>query len=166
MAVRWVLLLLLACGSAAEARMYQWVDPDTQTTQLSGKPPTWYRSAEGGPRVLVFEQGRMVDDTATRVSEVERERLRQEALVRAEQDQAAIQAKLAEAKRLQALLGQDEVPVPTPAPTVAPETKAELPVAEAAGESSPSVEAMRALVEKWDELRAASARMLLDKTAE
>src|SRR5690606_16282206 len=107
MAVRWVLLLLLASGSAAEARMYQCVDPDTQTTQLSGKPPTWYRSAEGGPRVLVFEQGRMVDDTATRVSEVERERLRQEALVRAEQDQAAIQAKLAEAKRLQALLGQD-----------------------------------------------------------
>src|SRR5690554_7481361 len=45
------------------SRMYQWIDPDTQTTQLSGKPPTWYRSAEGGPRVLVFEKGLMVDDT-------------------------------------------------------------------------------------------------------
>src|SRR5690606_38346940 len=104
MAVRWFLLLFLACAQAAEARMYQWIDPDTRTTQLSGKPPTWYRSPEGGPRVLVFERGRMVDDTARPVSESERQRLREEALVRAEQDQAAIEARLAEARRMQLLL--------------------------------------------------------------
>lgn len=44
--------------------MYQWVDAQTGTVQLSGTPPSWYRGAQSGPRVFVFENGRLVDDTA------------------------------------------------------------------------------------------------------
>lgn len=56
--------LLLAASSAASARMYQWVDAQTGTVQLSGSPPSWYRGAAPGPRVFVFENGRLIDDTA------------------------------------------------------------------------------------------------------
>lgn len=56
--------LLLACAAPASARMYQWVDAQTGTVQLSGTPPSWYRGAQPGPRVFVFENGRLVDDTA------------------------------------------------------------------------------------------------------
>lgn len=44
--------------------MYQWVDAESGNVRLSGEPPAWYRSAERGPRVLVFEDGHLVDDTA------------------------------------------------------------------------------------------------------
>src|SRR5690606_32363253 len=164
MAVRWFLLLFLACAQAAEARMYQWIDPDTRTTQLSGKPPTWYRSPEGGPRVLVFERGRMVDDTARPVSESERQRLREEALVRAEQDQAAIEARLAEARRMQLLLRERAAEEEFDLEPVA--VKAQPLPTRGRGESDDTMEAMRALVEKWDELRAARARQMLDQAEE
>lgn len=58
-----VCALLLAGSSAANARMYQWVDAQTGTVQLSGSPPSWYRGGEPGPRVFVFENGRLIDDT-------------------------------------------------------------------------------------------------------
>jgi len=32
---------------SVQAQMYQWTDPESGTTQLSGKPPAWYRSVEG-----------------------------------------------------------------------------------------------------------------------
>ncbi len=48
----------------AQARMYQWVDAGSGNVRLSGEPPSWYRNGEHGPRVLVFEDGRLVDDTA------------------------------------------------------------------------------------------------------
>ncbi len=56
--------LLLVCSAAASARMYQWADPQTGTVQLSGSPPSWYRGTQPGPRVFVFENGRLIDDTA------------------------------------------------------------------------------------------------------
>lgn len=55
--------LLLAVSGPATARMYQWVDAQTGTVQLSGSPPSWYRGAQPGPRVFVFDDGRLVDDT-------------------------------------------------------------------------------------------------------
>ena len=63
-----VFFLLLSVMAVSEARMYQWVNPHTGTVQLSGAPPSWYRGAQEGPRVLVFDQGRVVDDTAIAVN--------------------------------------------------------------------------------------------------
>ena len=78
----------------AHARMYQWVDPDTSTTQLSGKPPYWYRNGELGPRVIVFDNGKVIDDTGIDVSVDENERLRQQALIIVEHDRLSALEKL------------------------------------------------------------------------
>ena len=60
--------------------MYQWVNPTTGHSQMSGKAPAWYRSEVGGPRVLVFEKNVLVDDTAVAVGEDQRLQLRNKAL--------------------------------------------------------------------------------------
>jgi len=70
-------LLLLA--NAADARMYQWVDPVTGSVQMSGRPPAWYRSDWDGPRVRVFDNGTVVDDTSINVADDEMRALREEA---------------------------------------------------------------------------------------
>ena len=57
-------LLTLGVCVSAQARMYQWVNPNNQQIQLSGIPPAWYRSDNGGPRVRVFELGNLIDDTS------------------------------------------------------------------------------------------------------
>lgn len=64
--IKQILLLMLFGGlsAPASARMYQWIDSATGTVQLSGSAPAWYRNARPGPRVFVFENGRLVDDTA------------------------------------------------------------------------------------------------------
>lgn len=74
-----LLLFLVLLAPLSQARMYQWVNTQSGSTQLSGKPPSWYRGLRNGPRVLVFEKGKIVDDTATQVPEWQRERLRAEA---------------------------------------------------------------------------------------
>lgn len=75
------LILLSSAAPAVDgARMYQWRHPDTGTVQLSGAAPSWYRAQASGPRVLVYAQGRIVDDTARPVSEAERLALRAAAL--------------------------------------------------------------------------------------
>jgi len=91
----------------AHARMYQWVDPDTSTTQLSGKPPYWYRNGELGPRVIVFDSGKVIDDTGIDVSEVENERLRQQALIIVEQDRLSALEKLRQSEIQKAAFGTD-----------------------------------------------------------
>ena len=61
--IRLLLIVLMLFSTAASARMYQWQDPHSKSVQFSGVPPAWYRSPEGGPRVRVYEGGRLVDDT-------------------------------------------------------------------------------------------------------
>lgn len=61
--IRLLLIALMLLSTAASARMYQWQDPHSKSVQFSGVPPAWYRSLEGGPRVRVYEGGRLVDDT-------------------------------------------------------------------------------------------------------
>jgi len=73
----------------AQARMYQWINPSSGNTQLSGNPPTWYRSPQGGPRVLVFERGKAIDDTAIVVPEGTRGELRSQAFQAQESTRAA-----------------------------------------------------------------------------
>ena len=74
-----VLIALLVLSLNCDARMYQWLDPDSGNVQLAGKPPAWYRSDRNGPRVFVFENGELVDDTAIDVSEAHRLQLRSDA---------------------------------------------------------------------------------------
>jgi hypothetical protein len=75
-------LAVLGCG-ASEARLYQWNDPRTGTTQLSGRPPAWYRKADADPirlpRVFVFDNGTLIDDTHRRVSPEQHTALRTQA---------------------------------------------------------------------------------------
>ena len=71
-------------AGVAEARMYQWNNPQTGPVQLSGTPPTWYRGSVGGPRVLVYESGVLVDDTSLKVSEERAFDLREAAFDEAE----------------------------------------------------------------------------------
>ncbi len=77
----WIALALVLAAAPATARVYQWVDPDSGNVYLSGSPPAWYRSGARGPRVLVFERGKLVDDTGREASEQEANALREEALL-------------------------------------------------------------------------------------
>ncbi len=80
---------LAVAASPAAARMYQWVSPATGRMQLSGEPPAWYRAARDGPRVWVFENGSLVDDTAIALPRGQREELREAAFEASEERQRA-----------------------------------------------------------------------------
>jgi hypothetical protein len=124
----YLLLLALATGPAA-ARVYQWVDPDTRNVYLSGSPPAWYRTAAPGPRVLVFDNDRLVDDTGIEATEEQARDLRERAL----SEEALRQQQAAEAGAAEAGDG-----------TQTPETDAE-----DAGEDARTKAEMRALVEQY-----------------
>lgn len=98
--MRLLVLSLLLSSGVAYARMYQWTEQSTGSTQLSGKPPTWYRSDAGGPRVFVFDNGRLIDDTAVKVTDEVRQRMRKRAFVLAEEDRQAAKEKIARANEL------------------------------------------------------------------
>ena len=102
------LVLLLVFSQAISARMYQWVEADTGTTQLSGKPPVWYRSASSGPRIFVFDNGRLIDDTALEVDDDVREQLRQTAFVLVEKDQQKAKDKLAKSLEFKKKYGKNK----------------------------------------------------------
>lgn len=168
--LRLLLLCIFLCGNTtALARMYQWVEPDTHSTQLSGKPPAWYRSADGGPRVFVFENGRVIDDTGINVSVSERQRLRQQAFLNAEKDKSIAKEKLMQAERLKATLQQnmlteearqEEVQVVPVEPITDPEPEQTTPV-----QASTEIEDARALIAEWERLRTEEARKLIESTA-
>jgi biopolymer transport protein ExbD len=106
-----LILIFLVTTTVAEARMYQWTEPGVETTQLSGKPPAWYRSVAGGPRVFVFDKGRLIDDTAVEVSDELRQRMRQQAFVLAEEDRQKANEKMVKAQELKQIYkksGEDE----------------------------------------------------------
>lgn len=108
--MRYFLIFTLSITAfVIEARMYQWVEPDIETTQLSGKPPAWYRSTAGGPRVFVFENGRLIDDTEIEVSDKTRQRMRQEAFILAEEDRQKAQEKIAKANEMKKKFKSDDV---------------------------------------------------------
>ncbi len=158
----------------AQARMYQWLNPETGNTQLSGKPPTWYRSQVGGPRVFVYDNGQLVDDSAVAVSDLHRTTLRNRAFELArEEDQiankrraelkAAMQRSVAleeekqeqeavdEQSLLAELLAKAMFRKPEPAPEV--EKKAEPEV--------DTVEQLKSIIEAWDLQQSNQARKVL-----
>ena len=157
-------VLVLTCLPfiASAARMYQWVDPESDTPQLSGTPPTWYRSTEGGPRVIVYERGQIIDDTGLAVPDVDREQLRQTAFIQAEQDREAAREKLLQAAHLKAVLGkqragEEEEVVEE---IVVPDLPEEVVPVEQAG--APTPEQLRSLIEEWERSRGQSARQIID----
>jgi hypothetical protein len=86
--MRWTPLIVLALIAApAAARVYEWRDPDSGNVYMSGSPPAWYRAGTSGPRVLVFDAGRLVDDTGQAASEEEARQLREAALEEARRRQ-------------------------------------------------------------------------------
>lgn len=89
--IRLMLLLLLVISTTASARMYQWQDPISKSVQLSGVPPAWYRSPEGGPQVRVYEGGKLVDDTSIPLSFEDSARMRELAF-RALQEEQQLEA--------------------------------------------------------------------------
>lgn len=156
------IIIIAIASQAADARMYQWVDPDNGVTQLSGKPPVWYRSVKGGPRVFVFENGKIIDDTGHSVTDTERESLRQQALLKAESDKAAARQKLLEAKRLEAMLnpssGEEQDQIVDEQPES--DTKTSKEKAPPATEEE-TVSKMKALIQEWETQRTQSAKEIV-----
>lgn len=170
--IRYFLLILLPLiALSVSARMYQWTEPATGITQLSGKPPPWYRSAAGGPRVFVFENGRVIDDTGIQVSDTERQQLREKALVQALGDEKAAASELEAAERLKA---EFRAPEPKPVAQVAPATppvpaqdeeQAQAAKAPQGGTPSPTEEQMRELIQRWEAVQAQAAKKAADGQA-
>lgn len=159
-----ICLVLLCLTGAAHARMYQWVDPDSGTTQLSGKPPAWYRSGDAGPRVFVFDKGRVIDDTGIPLPETQMERLRQEAFLQAVEDRQQAMEKLLRAKRQKAALelkdSGEEVPEEVQNAEAGPLMEPETPAA--APDGGPTADEMRALIEQYELMRTQTARQLVE----
>jgi len=168
---------------SVQAQMYQWTDPESGTTQLSGKPPAWYRSVEGGPRVFVFNRGKIVDDTGIKISDEQRISLRTKAFINAEEDRIAAQQKATEAAKLKAAMENkseeiteeniDVKALPDESQFNLEEVMAmekpddeELMEAEISGEEE-SIEKMKALIEEWvkesDDKRTEEAKALLQQ---
>jgi hypothetical protein len=159
-------VLLMQSAQIAYARMYQWVDPDTGTTQLSGKPPSWYRSEETGPRIIVYENGRIIDDTGINLSDAESEKLRQDALISVEADRQAAMEKLQQARQQKATLefqGQAIQPVeviPEPIAEQAEPVEEQAPV-----DTGPTAEELRALIDQYEQMKTQNARELVETAA-
>jgi hypothetical protein len=167
--LRVLFISLIMFSSFGHARMYQWVEPDSETTQLSGKPPAWYRSAEGGPRVFVFERGRIIDDTSIEVSNEQRELIRQRAFVKAEEDREAARAKLARANKLKSEFdnkdeemavqeGSEEL---VEIPEIPPPVLVDDEETGKSGEEDAILDEMRSLIADWEKKQSNSARDLI-----
>jgi hypothetical protein len=161
-----VFLFLLVCSANTSARMYQWIDPDSGSTQLSGSPPMWYRSAEGGPRVFVFDKSKVVDDTGINVSDEKREQLRQQAFLRAEEDKAGAREKLLQAKNQNATLLQKTKMEDAAQERSEPieEITPPLPIEEAPQvtvEEDSTQQQMKEIIEVWEKVKTEKAKGVL-----
>ena len=136
--------LLPLLAASASARMYQWVDPRSGTVQLSGAAPAWYRGAQSGPRVFVFENGRLVDDTARAVAPDQAAALRAGAFGTTEPATAT----LSPHSPLRAPMFE----APPAAAVPAPEEDS----------TSARIAEFKALLEAYDQTQAAAARDALD----
>lgn len=154
---RILITVLTLISFSAQARMYQWNDPDTGTTQLSGKPPAWYRSNKDGPRVIVFDKGRIVDDTNIRVSDDDRESLRLEALIKVEKNREMARQKMLESEQIKSKLDkatEGENLVNESEVTEAPANESESTVAGSDEQPLPegdlTEDRMRKLLSEWE----------------
>ena len=134
--------------------MYQWQDPDTGTTQFSGKPPAWYRTGENGPRIIVFEKGTIIDDTSIDISDEQRQALRQEALLKAEESSEKAMDMAREAEEMKARINvatsekSSVVEEQPPEINEAPEAQDVTGLQQ--GQEIVTEEQMRALISEWE----------------
>ena len=84
-----IFTLGIVFAASASARMYVWVSPQSGSVEMSGTPPAWYRGELGGPRVQVFDNGNLLDDTAIAPSARHDEELREAAFEESEQRKQA-----------------------------------------------------------------------------
>lgn len=149
-----IIILLLLAMVPASARMYQWSDPDSGRTHFSGEPPAWYRSDANGPRVFVFERGQLVDDTGVAVSAERRRTLRQQALVKAADDQEAARQRTEQSAALREQLETGNAALPPQLPQAAAESTLAPGMIGKAPEEIPLTEEqaneLRALVADWE----------------
>jgi hypothetical protein len=139
------------------ARLYQWVDPGTGTTHWSGRPPAWYRGSQHGPRVLVFDDGRLIDDTARRVPDAERDVLRIQAFTPepvAPTPTLDAPAEGVDAKPPPPIEAMDPKAVPVEGP------KVPLP-----GMDQATVERLKAIIGEWDRRQTEEAKRFLEGQA-
>lgn len=171
-----LLAFMLMLSGAAHARMYQWTEPETGSTQLSGKPPVWYRSESGGPRVFVFYNGHLVDDTAIEVSEDVREHMRQQALVLVEEDRQKAKDKIVKSQELKRKFvkekqdiesNQDEMEqVPTIIEPVVEEPSLGASLDDDQNKKSDvekTSEELRKMIEVWEKTQTENARKVLEQ---
>ncbi len=154
-----VCIALMSIGPAS-ARMYQWRNAATGTTQLSGTPPAWYRSDERGPRVYVFENNKLVDDTGITVSAEQRETLRSEAFGQARStDEARVDTPPP--------VISEAAPSPPPAPVETPPTAVKDRAAVVPGPSdqratADKAAALKSLIDAWDQRQLDEAHALIE----
>lgn len=165
-----VFILFLIMVSAIEARMYQWTEPDTSTTQLSGKPPAWYRSVDGGPRVFVFDNGRLIDDTNVKVSEEVRQRMRQKAFILVEEDKQRAKEKITKARQLKQKYEQEK-PKKTEQENLEELIESEKEIIDEIepsqlekqdSDKEPALDALRQLIDQWEKNQTESAKKILE----
>jgi hypothetical protein len=154
---------IFALGASAHARMYQWVDGESGNVRLSGEPPSWYRSGERGPRVLVFEDGRLVDDTSIGMPLEQRKAYREAAFLEADLRRERDAVKKLERAALREARRRDEAKRRISAQLDAqPDSKQtgaseDTKSGEALSASSPAeldggvVEQLKALISTWDQ---------------
>lgn len=149
-----------ALGPPAQARMYQWLDVGSGNVRLSGEPPSWYRSGDRGPRVLVFENGHLIDDTAVILAPERNKALREAAFfevdLRREQDAVnkLERAALREARRREEterqLSAQSQSQPDAEAESAAADQKSQAAASPPAALDSGMVEQLKALISAWD----------------
>lgn len=173
-----IILLISVMTFTADARMYQWTEPGVETTQLSGKPPAWYRSEAGGPRVFVFEKGRLIDDTAVDVSADVRQRMRQEAFILVEKDRQKVKEKMAKAAEMRKKFNKEETGITKEisrddveendsaldliTDTLFPEKDKKDEVNDKGAITDKSLDELRAIIADWEASQTESAKQALE----
>lgn len=139
-----------------QARMYQWLERDSGIVRLAGDPPPWYRNGDPGPRVFVFENGRLIDDTAIALPPEQEDALREEAFreVDLQREEAAVR-KLERTALRKARLQQrrDAAPQERPDSAAAQEAAPEQSQnEETSGREldAETVRRMKQLIREWD----------------
>ena len=151
-----ILMLMAALGGVAEARLYQWRNASSGNVEMSGSPPAWYRTGQAGPRVLVFDRGQLIDDTAIEVVGKVSEDLREAAFreIERRQQEEALRKLERAARREQARVGEREREAAEE--REAPSGPA-IEVVSAAGDDIPEnidaslIERLKGVVRAWDQ---------------